>query len=74
MRWDSPVFRLVGIGWFFALSILLGILAGVWLDGRADTRPLFTLIGLFLGLAVAFAGGYRMLAETVLRRGNRKGR
>jgi len=69
MRWSSPVFRLIGIGWFFVVSILLGLLAGVWLDDNAATAPLFTLIGLFLGLAVAFVGGYRMLAETVLGRG-----
>lgn len=74
MRWSSPVFRLIGIGWYFALSIVLGILTGVWLDSKATTAPLFTLIGLLLGLAVAFVGGYRMLAETVLRRNDREDR
>lgn len=67
MRWSSPVLKLIGIGWYFALCIVLGIVAGVWLDNKTATSPLFTLVGLFLGLAAAFVGGYRMLADTVLR-------
>lgn len=66
---SSPVFRLIGIGWAFVVSILLGLFAGMWLDDKAATAPLFTLIGIFLGLALAIVGGYRMLAETVLGRG-----
>jgi ATP synthase protein I len=39
-------------------SILVGIFAGRWLDGKAGTAPLFLIIGLFVGLA---AGVYAML-------------
>lgn len=74
MRWSSPAFRLIGIGWYFAISILLGIAVGLWLDSKADTDPLFTLIGLLVGLVVAFVGGYRMLADTVLRQNRREDR
>ena len=66
MRWSSPVFRLIGIGWFFALCIVLGLLAGLWLDHKAETSPIFTLVGLFLGLAVAAVGGYRMLVRVTM--------
>ena len=54
--------RLVGIGWYIATCILLGVGGGVWLDNRMQVMPLFTLLGLFLGLVVAFYGMYKMLA------------
>jgi len=32
-----------------------------------ERKPLFTMLGLLLGLAVAIYGGYRMLVQMVLR-------
>jgi F0F1-type ATP synthase assembly protein I len=61
----SPALRLVGIGWYFAFCIALGIGGGVWLDNRFDLSPLFTILGLVLGLLAAFYGGYRMLVEAL---------
>jgi ATP synthase protein I len=56
---------IVGIGWYFAVSIVGGIVGGVLLDGWLDTRPLFTFLGLFLGLGVAFYGGYQALKRVM---------
>ena len=67
MRWVVPAGWLLGIGWYFALCVVLGVLAGRWLDARVDTSPLFALIGTFLGLAAALYGGYRMLTERLLK-------
>jgi len=67
-----PALRLVGIGWYVALCITLGVLGGVWLDSKLDTDPAFTLAGLFLGLSVAFWGGYRMLMDVISAIGVRK--
>ena len=53
--------RLLGLGWYVALSIVLGVGGGLWLDGRLDVRPLFTLLGLALGLVVAIYGSYKMV-------------
>lgn len=50
-----------GMGWAIGIAILLGVLVGNWLDGRAGTHPLFLLIGLVLGLALGLASAGRML-------------
>ncbi len=48
------------LGFTVGFSILIGIGAGWWLDGKLGTRPIFTLIGLFLGLASAGYNLYRL--------------
>jgi F0F1-type ATP synthase assembly protein I len=52
---------LVGIGWVVGLSIAGGVVGGLWLDRRVGTVPLFTLLGLLLGLVVALYSVYRMV-------------
>jgi len=59
-RWVAAL-RLVGVGFFIGGSILLGVFAGRWLDTRLNTEPLWMIIGLLLGVAIAFYGVYRML-------------
>ena len=63
----GTVLRLLGIGWFVALCLLGGTLGGLWLDGRLETSPLMTMIGLGGGLAAAGIGTYRMLMAVVSR-------
>ncbi len=64
-----PAARLLGIGWYFAFCIVIGIVGGVLLDRQVGKEPLFTFLGLFLGLGLAFFGGYIMLVEELgLRR------
>jgi len=53
--------RLIGVGWFVGLSILLGVWGGLWLDEKFGTAPVLVIAGLILGLVVAFYGVYRML-------------
>ena len=53
--------RLLGLGWYVALCMILGVMGGLWLDGKLDVRPLFTLLGLALGIAVAFYGAYKLV-------------
>ena len=67
-----PAMRLAGIGWYFALSIAGGIVGGVLLDRWLDTTPLFTLLGLLVGLVAAFWGGYLLLMEVLGRRQREK--
>ena len=48
------------LGFTVGFSILIGIGVGWWLDGKFGTRPIFTLIGLFLGLASAGYNLYKL--------------
>lgn len=60
----GAVLQLVGLGWFVAFCIVGGVLVGRWLDQNVfHTSFLFTLLGLALGLSVAFWGLYRMLTN-----------
>ncbi len=53
--------RLLGLGWYVAIAIILGVVGGLWLDNRMGTLPLFTLLGVLLGSVAAFYGLYRMV-------------
>ena len=63
---------LLGIGWYVALCLLVGVLGGLWLDSRLGLSPLFILLGVGAGLVVAGFGTYRMLLG-VLSQGENPG-
>jgi F0F1-type ATP synthase assembly protein I len=69
-RWAGPAAYLLGIGWFFATAIVAGVLLGRWVDSATGLEPTFTLVGIVLGLVVAFFGGFRMLLPFLNRFGN----
>ncbi|MBE0479417.1 MAG: AtpZ/AtpI family protein [Dehalococcoidia bacterium] len=74
-RW-ADVLTFVGIGWYIAVCILLGVLGGRWIGQRLDgpgTELAFTLIGLLFGLFLAFWGVYRIL-KTLMSRKNDQGK
>ena len=60
-RQQLGALQLIGLGWYVVLCITVGILAGLWLDKTLGVLPLFTLIGLFAGLAATFFGVLRMV-------------
>jgi len=62
-RWGAAL-RLLGVGFYIGGSIVLGVVAGLWLDSKLDTS-LFWIIGLILGITVAFYGVYRMLLPLI---------
>ena len=60
----AAAMSLIGIGWFLAASIVGGVVGGVLLDGWLHTKPAFTLLGLFGGLAVLASLDYGAASET----------
>jgi Putative F0F1-ATPase subunit Ca2+/Mg2+ transporter len=67
--WVGPTASLLGAGWFFATAIILGVVLGRWADSATGLEPTFTLVGIVVGLAVALAGGIRMLMPFMSRYG-----
>lgn len=51
----------LGIGWYIAICIIIGVVAGIWLDGKVGTKPIFSVIGLVLGSFTGTYGAYRTL-------------
>jgi len=70
-RWQAPL-QLLGIGWFIALCIILGVLGGIWLDSKMGSKPLWTIIGLILGVVIAFTGAYRMVSPLINKKNSKK--
>ena len=59
----SPAFRLVGIGFYLVVSILVPLSLGIWIDGKLNSAPFFTILMLIFGLIFGFVGVYRQLKE-----------
>jgi len=62
-EWAVPVRLLLSVGWYVALSLVVPVGIGYWLDrpGMLNKTPLFTLVGLGAGTFIAFFGLIRML-------------
>ena len=46
------------LGVSIIIPIVIGIFGGIFLDKKFDSKPLFTLIGIFLGLIFSAVGVY----------------
>ena len=60
-----PTVRLIGIGWYVAACIVFGVIGGVELDKALGLKPVLTMVGLAVGMTLAFWGGYRLLIDTL---------
>lgn len=58
-RLSPPGSELAGIGVQFALTIVVFVFVGVWLDGRLHTSPWFTIGLTFVGAAGGMYSMYR---------------
>jgi len=53
------------LGLIIAIPIVLGAMAGHWLDGKLGTGVIFSLILLFLGIAGGIVGAYRQVTTVI---------
>ena len=62
-EWVGPARLLVTVGWYVALSLVVPVGIGYWLDqpNMLGKHPLFTFIGLGVGTLIAFVGLIQML-------------
>jgi F0F1-type ATP synthase assembly protein I len=62
-EWVRPLQFLLTVGWYVALSLIIPVGIGYWLDSPKmfNKQPLFTLIGLGVGSIIAFYGLFKML-------------
>ena len=65
MNGMPPSARLVGIGFYVAICIVLGTIGGREVDRALDTGTAFTLAGLALGLVLAIWGAVRQLMDVL---------
>ena len=47
---------LIGLGGLLVGAVVAGTLLGILVDNLADTTPVFTMVGVFLGIAAAGVG------------------
>ena len=62
-EWAVPLRLLLTVGWYVALSLMIPVGIGYWLDRpeRLNKAPVFTFIGLGVGTFIAFFGLIRIL-------------
>lgn len=63
-----------GYGLTWALSTLLFLLAGWWLDGKLGTMPLFMILGAFVGAGAGFYSLYYHLVVEPRQREDEDGK
>ena len=59
--------KYAGVGIQFAVSIIVFLYAGQWIDGKLGTGPWGMMIGVFVGASVAFYSMYRRLMADLER-------
>lgn len=61
------VAEFAGVGLQFAVSILVFVYAGQWLDRKLGTAPWMLMLGVFLGAGASFYSMYRKLTAAQRR-------
>lgn len=61
VRWLQDIGQAWELAWLIVLLTGIPVGAGVWLDRRWGTAPLFALIGVILGVGLTIAGVKRRL-------------
>jgi len=59
------------VGWYIGGCIVLGVVGGLWLDNKFNTEPILVIVGLILGVIIAFYGVYRMILPNIKKKQNK---
>ena len=65
MRRYLYIAGLMQVGWVMALSIVLCLGLGIWVDGRLDTKPLFTLFLIVVGVVIGALAVYNTVRSSL---------
>ena len=66
-RERSTIAKFAGVGLQFAVTLLICLWLGTWLDRKFGTAPVFLYVGVFLGAGAAFYRMYRQLMANLER-------
>ena len=66
-RERSAAVKFAGVGLQFAVTILVSLWLGTWLDRKFGTAPVFLYVGVFLGAGAAFYSMYRQVMANLER-------
>ena len=55
------------LGWYVGFCIVGGIAVGVIVDANMGTGPVLTVVGLIVGIVLAFFGLYRMVRSIAFK-------
>lgn len=66
--------QFTGFGLTWALSVLLFLLGGWWVDGKLGTTPLLMIVGAFVGAGAGFYRLYRFVMASSVSNSKRSGR
>ena len=66
-RERSTIAKFAGVGLQFAVTLLICLWLGTWLDRKFGTAPVFLYVGVFLGAGAAFYSMYRQLMANLER-------
>lgn len=53
----------LNLGFYLVTPLLAGVLLGSYLDGRFGSRPVWTLVFIFLGMAAMFYNLFRLIKK-----------
>ena len=69
MKQGTALGLALNLSWTMLFSLLIPLMAGIWLDKKLDTTPLFILIGAALGILAATVGVARIALRTFSQAG-----
>jgi ATP synthase protein I len=63
--WGGSLALITQLGVTVVVSILIGLLLGLWIDAHFGTKPWGTLIFSLVGILVGSAGVYRLIVTSI---------